>query len=578
MVMITPENLPKGQMQGKQARVYKRWKSLENDRASWRSHWIEISDYLLPRRGKYLLESSNSRGRKRNNKIIDSSPTQSLRTMAAGMMSGMTSPARPWFRFATPDPDMMDNYAVREWVQNAEHVCRNVLNNSNFYNTVYNIYSELGAFGTAPLYRQRSESQIIRFRPFTAGEYVIAENDQGIVDTLGRNFTMTVGQLVEKFIVDPATGEMDWDKCSKATKKLYETGEYDTLVPIIHMIQPRRRDERDPEKLDAKNKPFQSCYFEEGGDGKTFLEEGGYDTFPAYVPRWDVLSGDVYGRSPGMDHLGDIKQLQQEQKRKAQAIDKMVNPPMVAPTSLRGRPTTVIPGGTTYVDATQGNQGFIPAYQVQPRIQELMMDIQEVQQRIGRGFYADLFAMMIGSDRRQITATEVAERHEEKLVLLGPVLQRLNVELLDPLLKDTFGFAMEAGLLPPPPGDLAGQNLQIEYVSLLAQAQQAAAATGIERTMGFAGNLVAVFPNIVDNIDADKALREYSHILGNPTDILVDKALVEQTRAARAEAEQQQQEMQQTMQMGAGAAQNAKVLSETDTQNPNALTELLGRG
>jgi hypothetical protein len=170
MVMITPENLPKGQMQGKQARVYKRWKSLENDRASWRSHWIEISDYLLPRRGKYLLESSNSRGRKRNNKIIDSSPTQSLRTMAAGMMSGMTSPARPWFRFATPDPDMMDNYAVREWVQNAEHVCRNVLNNSNFYNTVYNIYSELGAFGTAPLYRQRSESQIIRFRPFTAGE------------------------------------------------------------------------------------------------------------------------------------------------------------------------------------------------------------------------------------------------------------------------------------------------------------------------------------------------------------------------------------------------------------------------
>ena len=135
------------------------------------------------------------------------------------------------------------------------------------------------------------------------------------------------------------------------------------------MIQPRRRDERDPTKLDAKNKPFQSCYFEEGGDGKTFLEEGGYDTFPAYVPRWDVLSGDVYGRSPGMDHLGDIKQLQQEQKRKAQAIDKMVNPPMVAPTSLRGRPTTVIPGGTTYVDATQGNQGFVPAYQV-PRIDD----------------------------------------------------------------------------------------------------------------------------------------------------------------------------------------------------------------
>ena len=146
-----------------------------------------------------------------------------------------------------------------------------------------------------------------------------------------------------------------------------------------------------------------------------------------------------------MDHLGDIKQLQHEQKRKAQAIDKMVNPPMVAPASLRGRPTTVIAGGTTYVDPTQGATGFQPAYQVQPRVNELMMDIQEVQQRIARGFYADLFAMMISSDRRQITATEVAERHEEKLVLLGPVLQRLNVELLDPLLDDTFSFALEAG-------------------------------------------------------------------------------------------------------------------------------------
>lgn len=120
-----------------------------------------------------------------------------------------------------------------------------------------------------------------------------------------------------------------------------------------------------------------------------------------------------------MDHLPDVRQLQHQQKRKAQAIDKMVNPPMTAPTSLKGKPSTVLPGQTTYVDPIQGNtQGFVPAYLVQPRIQEMMVDIQEVQNRIQRGFYADLFAMMINSDRRQMTATEVVERHEEKLVLL----------------------------------------------------------------------------------------------------------------------------------------------------------------
>jgi hypothetical protein len=229
--------------------------------------------------------------------------------------------------------------------------------------------------------------------------------------------------------------------------------------------------DRDTSKKDALNMPFKSCYFELASESDELLMESGYRKFPAYVPRWDVLSGDVYGRCPGMDTLGDIKQLQHQQKRKAQAIDKMVNPPMVAPTSLKGKPSTVLPGQTTYVDPMQGGQGFVPAYQVQPRISELQVDIAEVQNRIQRGFYADLFAMMINSDRRQMTATEVVERHEEKLVLLGPVLQRINVELLDPLLDDVFEYALEAGLLPEPPEALAGEELEVEYISLLAQAQ-----------------------------------------------------------------------------------------------------------
>tara|TARA_R110000868_G_scaffold10053_7_gene49276 strand:+ start:88 stop:738 length:651 start_codon:yes stop_codon:yes gene_type:complete len=211
---------------------------------------------------------------------------------------------------------------------------------------------------------------------------------------------------------------------------------------------------------------------------------------------------------------------------------------------------------------------------VQPRINEMMMDIQEVQGRIQRGFYADLFAMMINSDRRQMTATEVVERHEEKLVLLGPVLQRLNVELLNPLLDDVFDFALEAGLLPEPPEVLQGAELQVEYVSLLAQAQQAVAASGIERSMGFAGNLVAVFPDIVDNIDADEAYRQYADTLGVSPDITRDSEQVAEMRKAREEQQAQAQAMEQAGQL----AQGAKVLSEADTQNPNALTDLLGTG
>lgn len=560
-------------LKGKKSALYRRFVKLENDRSSFRSHWMEISDYIAPRRGRYLIEGQNSRGRKRTTKIIDSTGTQALRVMAAGLMSGMTSPARPWHRRKVSD-DLMDNGEVRRWLSQVEMVERSILHKSNFYNSIYTVYTELGAFGTAPLYRQPSFDDVIRFRPFTAGEYVIAENDQGVVDTLGRHFTMTVGQIVQKFVHDPDTGAMDWSGVSKATKRLWDQSNYDELVEILHVIEPRLMGERDYGKDDNLNMPFKSCYFELASESDELLMESGYRKFPAYVPRWDVLSGDVYGRCPGMDTLGDIKQLQHQQKRKAQAIDKMVNPPMVAPTSLKGKPSTVLPGQTTYVDPMQGGQGFVPAYQVQPRINELQVDIAEVQQRIQRGFYADLFAMMINSDRRQMTATEVVERHEEKLVLLGPVLQRINVELLDPLLDDVFEYALEAGLLPDPPEALAGEALEVEYISLLAQAQQAVAASSLERVMGFAGNLVAVFPEIVDGIDSDEALRQYANILGTSPDVIISDDELQAKRQARAEEQQRMQAMQQAGQL----AQGAKILSETDTQNPNALTDLLGTG
>ena len=574
MVAQTPENLMNSSLKGKRGAIFLRWKRLEDDRSSWRSHWIEISDYLIPRRGRYLIESQNTKGRKRSTKIVDNTAGQALRTLSAGMMSGMTSPARPWFRLQTPDPALMEGAGVKDWLGQVERSLRTTLTRSNFYNTASTMYTELGAFGTAALYRRRHPTDVVSYRPFTAGEYVIAENEYGEVDTLGREFTMSISQIVEQFVIR-RDGSEDWSNVSKAVKRLWDSKNYDERIEIIHLIQPRRLEDRDLTRpLDPKNKAFMDVYMEKGADGDKLLQEGGFDRFPAYCPRWDVLGGDVYGVSPGMEYLGDIKQLQHEQKRKAQAIDKMVNPPMVGSLSLKGKPSTVLPGGTTYVDPQQGTQGFQPAYLVQPRINEMMLDIQEVQNRIQRGFYADLFAMMINSDRRMMTATEVAERHEEKLVLLGPVLQRLNTEFLDPLIEDAFMFSLEAGILPPPPPILEGVDLEVKYISLLAQAQEAVAAASIERTFAFAGNLSAAFPEIVDNLNADEAIRNYGEILGTSPQILRDADEVAAMREARREAQAAEQQAAQLMQ----GAQAAKVLSEADTQTPNALTSLLQGG
>jgi len=575
------QNLMSTPMTGVRGSAYKRFKKLEDDRSSWRGQWIEITDYLLPRRGRYLTESQSTKGRKRNTKIIDNTAGQALRTLSAGMMSGLTSPARPWFRFLTEDPGLMEEEGVKAYLGMAEQAIRRILSATNFYNSAATLYFELGSFGTHPILRRNHPQRLLHYRNFTAGEYVIAENEFGQVDTIGRDFTMTVAQTVEQTLWDPLKQRIAWERGSKTLKKLWDDQSYDELVPIMHMIQPRRAEERDLSRMDGMNRPYADLYFEHGADNDAILREDGYDRFPVFCPRWDVLSGDVYGYSPAMEQLGDIKQLQHEQRRKAQAIDKMVNPPMRASTALKGRVTTTLPGGTTYVDPMNGNDGFAPVYQVQPRIQEMMLDIQEVQQRIQRGFYADLFAMMINSDRRMMTATEVAERHEEKLVLLGPVLQRLNTEFLDPLLEDAFMTAAAAGKLPPMPEALRGVELKIKYVSLLAQAQEAVAAASLERTLSFGGNLAGVFPNILDNIDEDEAFREYADILGNSPKVLREKSARDEIRNQR--AEQQEQARQAELAATAGAAANqtagaAKLLSETDTQTPNALTDLLRGG
>ena len=553
------------------SKYLRRWSALESERSSWRSHWMELSDYIAPRRGRFLLQEG-LKGRKRNTKIIDSTSIIALRTLASGMMSGLTSPARPWFRLATPEREQMEFGPVRDWLDLVEQKIYYILTKSNFYNSIFNVYVELGAFGTAAMWREPSFERVVNYKPLTAGEFALAEGESGDVDTIYREFAMSVGQIVEKFGMSPDGKDIKWENISQSVKNLWDRGNYDTWIDVLHAVEPRR--DRDYSKKDGKNKPFKSCYFELGGEDHKMLSESGYDTFPVYTPRWDVLGGDVYGRSPGMDALGDVKQLQQQQRRKAEGIDKMVNPPMTAPVSLKGKAATVLPGGVTFVDQTQGQQGFVPTYLVQPRINELMLDIQDVQGRINRVFYADIFAATLQSDRRNVTATEIAERHEEKLILLGPVLQRLNTELFDPLIDDVFAMAYAAGVIPDPPEELQDTDLKVEYISILAQAQQAVGAASIERTLGFVGNLAAANPEVLDKIDFDQAVDEYSSVLGTPSSIIRSDDKVAEMRAGRAQAQAQAQ-AQQVM---AQSAQTAKVLSETDTQNPNALTAIMQGG
>ena len=537
--------------QTEQQKLVSRWGQLKTERSTWFHHWQEISDYLLPRSGKFLLQDHN-RGRKRHNNIYDSTGTRALRVLAAGMMSGMTSPARPWFRLTTSDNELDDYGPVKVWLKQVTQIMRDVFARSNTYLALHSMYEELGAFGTAPSLLLDDFDSVIHHYPLTAGEYCIATDYRGRVTTLYREFDKTVGEIVAEFGIN---------KVSATVKSLYDRGSLDQWVTLLHIIEPRS--DRDPSMRDAKNKAWKSCYIEMGANRDSYLRESGYDQFPVICPRWAATGGDTYGSSPGMEALGDIKQLQQEQLRKAQGIDYMTNPPLQMPSSLKNSEVDSLPGGVTFVDTTGPGNGIRTQFDVRLELNHLLADIQDVRGRITSIFYADLFLMLANQTDKRMTATEVAERHEEKLLMLGPVLERLHNEMLIPKVDLTFSRMLAAGIVPPPPPELQGQNLNVDFVSMLAQAQQAVGTNSVDRFVGTLGQIAQVKPDVLDKLDADKWADVYSDMLGIDPELVVPSDKVALIRKARAEASQKAQQAEAAPQVAA-AAKNA---SQIDPQN-----------
>jgi hypothetical protein len=556
--MATTSGTPKRQFE-------RRLSALRDERAQWLAHWTDLSELIVPRRGRFLRNQSDdaNKGDKRNGKIIDPTGTLAARTLASGMMAGITSPARPWFKLQTPDLEMMDYGPVRSWLDQVQNRLMTVFARSNLYNVLPVVYEELGVFGTGAMVLLEDDEDIIRCYPLTVGEYMVANSPRLVVDTLYRELQLTVGQLVSEYGLDRVTA---------STRQMHETGAVDRWVNVVHVIEPN--DQRLANTPGARGMRWRSVHYEAGCGDDEYLRVSGFEEFPAMVPRWHVTGTDVYGRSPGMEALPDIRQLQVMAKRKGQAIDKMVNPPMIAPSSLRQQAASILPGAITYVDmaaASGGQPAFRPAYEVNPRVGELMADIQAKQNDVKSAFYADLFLMLANSDRRQITAREIDERHEEKLLMLGPVLERLHDELLDPLIDRTVAIMARGQLLPPAPPELQGVELRVEYISMLAQAQRAVGTSSIRDYATFAIGLAGANPDVLDKVDFDKAVDNYGMMIGVPSDLIRTDDQVAEIRAQKARQAQQAQAMQMT----AAAADTAQTMANTPIGDQNGLERVL---
>lgn len=574
-------------LETKRQRLDRLYAQLELERASFISHWRSIADVLLPTKARFQLTEIN-RGDRKNTLIIRNIAGLALRTLKYGMMSGLTSPARPWFKLTTTDPRLAEFGPVKLWLETVTSRMVDIFLKSNLYSQLPALYTGIGGLGTAAMSVNEDAEDFIRCYAYPMGSFMLALNDRLSVDTFVREYRLTVRQLIQRFggergrPISPGQN-VRWGNFSTMVRSLWDAANYEAWIDVIQVVRPN--DDFNPNLADSRFKRLESIHYEKASREREnmFLRESGFDLFPILGPRWEVTGEDVYGTNcPGMEALGDILELQFVSKRKKEAIDKMVRPPMIAPTHLRNQKTSILPGDITYADTREGMKGFRPVFEVDPKLQDLTADIGLIEQIINETFYKDLFRRILDDYRNErATATEIRAMTEEKLLALGPVLEQLNQDAFDPLIDLTFGYMVKASgenpddpIIPTPPEDLQGTALKVEYISILAQAQKAVGVTGIERTAAFVRGLSEANPAALDKFDDDEAIDIYSDMVGvSPRAIRTDEAV-----QALREERQRLMEEERRAAMAQQGARAARDLAGADMEGDNALTRLTGAG
>lgn len=544
-------------------------------RKPYEGDWAEIAQMVLPSRSEILGLASGARPtqrkRRANMATHSSKGRRAARILTNGMTSGLSSPSRPWFKLRTPWPDMDEFQPVKEWLANVERILYDFLGGTNFYNAAKVGYSELGCFGTeaAVMLDHRHYGAVTH--TLTAGEYWIANDDGLIADTLYRRVFMTVNQVVDAFV-----REGGWNVVTKSVKNAYDKGQYEELVPIMHAIEPNR--DRDIEKQDGPNKTYQSVWWEEGqSDKSVLLRKAGFDSKPFWAPRWLETGGEsVYGDGPGYDALPDLRELQLASKRRGRNVDMLNRPPMGVPVGMTNTYLSLDPGSLAFgsaQDITSIKPLFTPDRYA---VETIRQEVESHQQDVMECFYADLFFAISEMDGVQPrNQDELLLRNEEKLTQLGPVVERVNVEKLEVVIDRAFNIALKFGLLPPPPQELQGQPLRVDFISTLAQAQKAAKLGDIQRSAQFVGFLSGLNPEAADKFDFDQAIDEFATGAGTPPSIIRTDEIVAQMRQQRAEAMQAQAQQEQMGAMREGAAA-AELMSRTNVNGQNALELAMG--
>ena len=544
--------------------------SLKKKRLPFLQRWRAIRDYELPYTGElYETPDENEQARRHDDKIYHGAAWAANQVFAAGIMSGLTPQSRQWFRLSFANRELQDMAGAGKLLDDRLDILNDVLNKSNFYNAIHACYLEL-AYGQAPLGVFSSSETGVHFVPFTIGSYFLDVDADGMVNTFAREYWMTLRQLADKFGVAnlPRTLQVAFENNSS----------HDERHKIYWLVVPNRAAETG--RLDKFHLPYLSLYWTEDSQENEWLDIGGFHEFPVPTGRFLVTGGAAYGKGPGWFAEGDAKGLQLLEQDYLTAVELGVKPPVQSDPQTAMKGINLIPGGNTI---TSNGNPVTPLFQVSVALDHLQAKIVELTDRIKRAYAADLFLMLDSMDQT-MTAREVMERTQEKMQQLGPVVQRMQFEFLSKIIERVYAILDRAHVFPEPDDPnlaqmLSQEEITIEYISPLAQAQKLSGLVNIEQAVSFAAQIAQFDPSAMDKLNLPASVDRYCDMLGAPAAIRRTEdeyEAIQKQKAEAAAAQQQQAQAVAAAQMAVPVTQAAKNMTEAANDGNPALAQMLG--
>lgn len=488
--------------------------ALQAARQNWLNHWQEIAQFMIPR--KDIINTRTTPGEKRNVSLLDNTAMKSLELLAGALHGLLTNPNGFFFELTTGDMELDDDDNVRLWLQDASRRMHNVLNNSNFQTEVHELYLDLCGFGTAAMSIERDPEKIVRFKTHMIDTVYVSENNLGAIDTVFRDFKWTVHQIV---------GEFGEENVPEKILKLLKSPDESKKFNIIHAVYPKSHK--------SGGLGYISQYILE--EEKAILKEGGFKEFPYVVPRWSKTAGEIYGRSPGMTALPEAKTLNKMTETVIKGAQKVVDPPLQVPDDGFMGAIRTRPGSINYYRA--GSPDRVEPFANDARIDFGFQVMDQKRMSIKEAFFVDQLNLKEGP---QMTATEVLQRTEESMRLLGPVLGRQQSEFLRPLIDRLFEMMVEQELFKPSPEKLDTKKLEVQYSSLIAKTQRVNEAQNIMRSFEAAGAFMQVDPTVADIFNLENAAKFVAKLYSAPQEVLRSKEEIEQIRQGRQQAQEEQ--------------------------------------